>query len=341
MRKSFIGSIFLFLMACVPAGDGAQTSAGRARPGFLYRDGSRLMLDGHEYRAASFNSFQLSGCGHDYELFQAVEVDSLFASLPRGILIRTWSFPGSEERTAQLLEMAGKYGHKLLLALGDGRSSCGHHDGARNGDGSGKRPDWYTEGYKRYYLPHVRRTVARFKDSPAVGMWEILNEPGDAEWTEIKRFYDTVAAEIKRIDPYHLVASGSWAPWAYGGMENFRELHAGPCIDVGCVHEYDYDYRQQNTIESPHVATALQAMKGIGKVLIVEETGIESGDSCRTSRDVRVQAMRRKMDIYLEKGAAAVLVWNLAREVKGCVLNFEPSDPLMDMIRSHPANRHP
>ena len=93
---------------------------------FLYRDGGQLMLDGRPYRSASFNSFQLSGCGHDYELFSDSEIDSLFASLPEGMLIRTWAFPGSEKRTAQLLELAGRHGHKLLLTLGDGRSSCGH-----------------------------------------------------------------------------------------------------------------------------------------------------------------------------------------------------------------------
>ncbi len=31
---------------------------------------------------------------------------------------------------------------------------------------------------------------------------------------------------------------------------------------------------------------------------------------------------------------------NLAREVKGCALNFTPSDPLMNIILHHPANQH-
>ena len=332
--------ILLLLLAVLIPGADTLRAARPYRPGFLYREGPRLMLDGKPYRSASFNACQFSGCGHPYELFPDREIDSLMATLPPGMLIRTWAFPGSEDRTARLLQMADRHGHKLLLTLGDGRSSCGHHDGARDGDGSGKRPEWYADGYRREYLPHVRRMVEKFKDARGVGMWEILNEAGDADWRVIKRFYDTVAAEIKRIDPDHLVSTGSWAPWAYGGLEHFRELHAGPSIDVGCVHEYDYDFQEQNTITSPHVDVALQALHGLDKVLIVEETGIESGDSCRTSRKRRAEAMRQKMDTYFRKGAAAVLIWNLAREVRGCALNFSPADPMMELVRRYPVNRH-
>ena len=263
--------ILLLLLAVLIPGADTLRAARPYRPGFLYREGPRLMLDGKPYRSASFNACQFSGCGHPYELFPDREIDSLMATLPPGMLIRTWAFPGSEDRTARLLQMADRHGHKLLLTLGDGRSSCGHHDGARDGDGSGKRPEWYADGYRREYLPHVRRMVEKFKDARGVGMWEILNEAGDADWRVIKRFYDTVAAEIKRIDPDHLVSTGSWAPWAYGGLEHFRELHAGPSIDVGCVHEYDYDFQEQNTIASPHVDVALQALHGLDKVLIVRD----------------------------------------------------------------------
>ncbi len=334
---SFLTAGLLVLLLFMSAG--TCTAAGRHyRKGFLYRDGGQLMLDGRPYRSASFNSFQLSGCGHDYELFSDSEIDSLFASLPEGMLIRTWAFPGSEKRTAQLLELAGRHGHKLLLTLGDGRSSCGHHDGANDGDGSGKRPGWYIDGYKESYLPHVKRIVEMFKDSPAVGMWEILNEPGDAAWQVIKEFYDIVAAEIKKIDHDHLVSTGSWSPWAYGGEEPFRELHSGPHIDVGCIHEYDYDYNQSNMIESPHFQAAMNAMRDLDKVLIVEETGIESGDRCRTDRNTRAEAMRQKMDVYFRKGAAAVLVWNLAAEVRGCAFSFTPEDPMMEMIAEYPVN---
>ncbi len=63
--------------------------------GFVYREGNKLMLNGKQYQSASLNLFQLSGCGHDYEVFTDPQVDALFASLPDNIMIRTWAFPGN------------------------------------------------------------------------------------------------------------------------------------------------------------------------------------------------------------------------------------------------------
>lgn len=316
-------------------GIGRQT----AHPeGFIYRDGSKLMLNGKAYQTASFNSFQLSGCGHEHEVFTDTQIDALFASLPDNILIRTWAFPGSEAKIDRVINAAEKHDVKLILTLADGRSHCGHTDGAKNGGGSGKRPEWYVTGFRTEYMPHVRNMSATYKNSPAVGIWEMINEPGDADWLSIKRFFDEVAAEIKKNDPNHLVSTGSWAPWAYDGIANFKAMHESRHIDVGSLREYDYDHKKSNTIESPHFAGALRAMSDLGKVLIVGETRIESGDSCRTGRQTRVSAIRQKFDLYLKAGAGAVLVWNLAQSSTGCGFTFPVTDPLLDMIRTYPVN---
>ena len=55
--------------------------AKRYKKGFLYREGTQLMLNGKPYSCASFNSFQFCGCGHDYELFSDEELEKVFASL--------------------------------------------------------------------------------------------------------------------------------------------------------------------------------------------------------------------------------------------------------------------
>ncbi len=309
------------------------------REGFLYRKGSQLMLNGKPYQCASFNSFAFSGCGNDYELFSDAQIDSLFSILPANMLVRTWAFPGSFERSGRLIEMAEKHDIKLILVLGDGRSSCGHFDGSPRGDNSGKFPEWYKEGFRHEYLPHVVKMTTEYKDSPAVGMWEIINEPGEADWQTIKAFLDEVSAVIKRHDPNHLVESGTFASWAYGGPENYKAMHTSPNIDVGNLHEYDYDYESSNQIESPHFVPCLQAMQELDKPLIVGETGIESGDGCRTDRATRVEAMKQKFDVYLGKGAGVVLVWNLARTYPHCGYTFPLDDPLFEMICTYPVNQ--
>ncbi len=115
-------------------------------------------------------------------------------------------------------------------------------------------------------------------------------------------------------------------------------MHDSPNIDVGNLHEYDYDYQQSNIIESPHFDPCLKAMSDLNKPLIIGETGIESGDSCRTSRTQRVMAMRKKFDLYIRKGAGAVLVWNLANTAPDCDLTFSTDDPLLNMIINYQRN---
>ena len=62
-----VRNILILVMALLMA---APISAKpKYRKGFLYREGRQLMLNGKPYRCVSFNSFQLCGCGHDYELF--------------------------------------------------------------------------------------------------------------------------------------------------------------------------------------------------------------------------------------------------------------------------------
>ena len=109
-------------------------------------------------------------------------------------------------------------------------------------------------------------------------------------------------------------------------------MHDSPYSDVGNLHEYDYDYQESNTIESPHFEPCLKAMYDLDKPLIIGETGIESGDGCRTSRTRRVEAMREKFDVYTGMGASVVLVWNLARKARTCGFTFGLDDPMFDMI---------
>ena len=79
-------------------------------------------------------------------------------------------------------------------------------------------------------------------------------------------------------------------------------------------------------------------MNNLKNVLIVGETGIESGNSCRTDEKTRVNSMKKKVEVYLKKGAGAVLAWNLAYSSKECGTTFPVTNPLLDMIKTYPAN---
>lgn len=49
-------------------------------------------------------------------------------------------------------------------------------------------------------------------------------------------------------------------------------------------------------------------------------------------------AMRKKFDLYIRKGAGAVLVWNLANTAPDCDLTFSTDDPLLNMIINYQRN---
>jgi mannan endo-1,4-beta-mannosidase len=265
-------------------------------------------------------------------------MDAFFAGLRPNSLVRTWAFPNlGLDNAERVVQAAERNNQMLIMSLADGRSYCGEHDGAQGGDGSGKTSSWYSSGYKGSYLSWIRQIVPHFQDSPAIGMWELLNEPGDTDVNTMKAFFDDVSAEIKSLDSNHLVETGTWPPWAYDGEEGYRSLHEGENIDVGSMHEYDYDYNNSRTILSPHFAPAISAMNSLDKPLIIGETGITAGDGCWTSRIQRRDAMQEKFDAYIDGGAAAVFVWNwFASSPGGCNHSFGPDDPIMAMIHDYP-----
>ena len=273
--------------------------------GHVYRDGEQLMLNGVPYRFVGVNNYDLTGC-HTGDPAPAAEAEKFFAQLPPNSMVRVWAFEewglDAVERTVRLAE---KHSQKLILAFADGAGFC-------------NAPDfdlaWYEGGYRGSYFTWVEEVTTAFKSSPAVGIWEIMNEPGstaaglDAE--VVKRFYDATAAHIKKFDPAHLVSTGALAPWQYfqRGATGYAHAHSGPDIDVVSVHEFDFPYSDGQTIVSPHFTTALQAARSIGKPVYVGETGVSLAHGCMTA-DERAAVVREKFTEYLEAGAAGALYW--------------------------------
>lgn len=297
--------------------------------GFLYRKGNKLMLNGIAYQCGGINSIAISGCGSGGETFSDAETDALFASLPDNVLVRTWAFAGSKDRTDKIIKAAEKNNIKLILVLGDQNSSCG--------DDESKDEEWYTSGFRQGYLQHVKDMASTYKNSPAIGMWEMLNEPTmwNAPVETIKSFYNEVAKEIKDADPNHLVATGAWANWAYDGKDGFESIHNSNYIDVGTLHEGD-----QDVVEGWSFPDCIQAMNELNKVLVVEDINIEGGSgACYYDKDQRADMMKNKIQHYLDNGAGAALASYLVKSVADdCSRQFAVDDPVMDVIKTHPAN---
>ena len=305
-------------LSAIHAAGGAGTGAAQAAAvpaGDVYRSGRSLMLNGSPYRFVGFNAYGMDGCETGNPWTQTA-LDAYFAKLPANSMTRTWAFqPWGTSAVDRIVASAAAHNQKLILSLADGPSNC-EQDGAPS-QGAGKTLAWYQSGYRTNYLPWAQTMASRYASSPAIGMWEIMNEPGSEPVSPINiddatmnSFLSTAAATIKAADPNHLVESGVGAEYVQG-TDDTEAIDSDPNIDVGSLHEYDYDYNDSNTIISPHLAPTLDGAWNAGKPMIIGESGIRSAASgCRTSFATRVAADTAKFNGYLADGVAGVLLWN-------------------------------
>src|SRR5689334_22291967 len=215
-------ALVLLAVVLVPV---SRASADTVPAGFVYRSGRQLMLDGAPYRFVGFNAFGMAGCATGSR-WTDEQLDAYFAQLPPASMSRTWAFSRwGIDALEHVVASAERNGQKIILSLAEAGNGC---------EEPAKDDAWYQSGYQAGYLPWVQQVVTEFKDSPAIGMWELINEPGHhsmVDATTMKTFLDSVAGTIKGIDRYHLVESGAMAEYA-PGFADFGLVHSGPNIDV-------------------------------------------------------------------------------------------------------------
>lgn len=111
-----------------------------------------------------------------------------------------------------------------------------------------------SDSAKALFANHVNYIVSRtnrynqikYVDDPTIMSWQIGNEPrafSDDNKEPFARWMAEVAAQIKSLDPNHMVSSGSEGSW---GCENdialFEQIHADPNIDYLNIHIWPYNW---------------------------------------------------------------------------------------------------
>lgn len=111
-----------------------------------------------------------------------------------------------------------------------------------------------SDSAKALFANHVNFIVSRinrynqikYVDDPTIMSWQIGNEPrafSDENKEPFARWMADVAAQIKSLDPKHLVSSGSEGSW---GCENdlslFEKIHADPNINYLNIHIWPYNW---------------------------------------------------------------------------------------------------
>lgn len=273
------------------------------KPGFVYRNGKDMMLDGKVLKFVGYNYFGLTGCAHGAE--SQANMDRYFGGLRPKSVTRTWAFkPQGMGGVDAAVASAEKYGQKIIFALADGAQYC---------NDTGYNASFYQSGFRGAYFSWVQQVVSKHKNSPAIAGWETMNEPchtgaGGVNKDTMRRFFDDTAAHIKTHDPNHLVFTGSLAPYDCGGaLSDFAYVHGGPDIDGGSLHEYDYLSVNQRGA-SGHWNNVRPALHGINKIAYVGEVGVGPSGGCLSEGEM-ADAHKQKLDGYMNAAATGVLVW--------------------------------
>ncbi len=344
---------------------------------FLEARGTKLYLFDQPYTFTGVNAYYAasfyghnSGCGGMIE-----NPDKFFSSLRPNSIVRMWAYQGTmaiNPKTRKLdwagldrvIKSAQNNNQRLILVLGDQSGTCD--------DSLWKDQNWYAGGFMNIYNPkgfhpysyidYVKEVANRYKNSTAIAMWELINEPeastcdpghsgtacykfqscpdAKAAANSLRYFFDTVGGEIKKIDKNHLISSGVIGNGQCGAIyHDYKYIHESPSIDVASYHDYDSPDIAMPGDQWNGLQFRLAQMKSINKPLFVGEAGMLAQDNlpnCITLWE-RHNKMKAKLDAQFAAGIAGFLIWSWSGSNGGtCNYDAYPSDPLLSLIYSYP-----
>jgi len=336
-------------------------------PTGLTRSGGMLLLDGQPYRFTGVNAFSAAtwygtnlGCGAP-----VYDIDGMFSRLRPDSVVRFWAFQalGWNNKGGNRIDFTGidrvvaaaeRNHQRLILTLTDQAGTCD--------DGRWHDQGWYDGGYTRdsrrdlgnlSFLDWTKALVARYANSPAVAFWEPVNEPQAANCKgatgygcydaskltcppgaaqSIRRFYDAIGAQIRALDPRHLISAGMSGGGQCGmAGGDFQVTGGSSYVDLLTFHDYEGE-----TDAYPRILDdRLRQAAAMNKPLAVEEAGIMAGQSCR-GIDARAQLYANKISAAFRGGAAGYLPWWYTESGTSCGYDFGAGDPLLTVLRNAP-----
>lgn len=338
-----------------------------------------LEVGGIPTKFTGVNAYELAtawgtnnGCG---SMESPAQIAALFASLGPGSLVRFWAFQGdfaTDVSTGsidwapldQVFYLAATYHVYLIPTVTDQGGTC---DG-----GHWQDPSWYDGGYRDVfnspddsdgagltplsYWNYMSDLVNRYKDSPALGMWEPISEaeasscaahyqpdncsgnqtcPDEATAAaDLTSFFDVVGGEIHSLDPTHLVEEGLLGGGQCGTeASDYASVGASPGIDVLSAHDY-YGTVPVGGDTSNGLSLRFAQAALLDKPIITGEVGILAGDvpGCDNFAARKV-AMAAKLRDQFALGSSAFLVWNwVAGPLGPCNYDTGPGDPLLALL---------
>ncbi|KAF9044792.1 glycoside hydrolase [Hymenopellis radicata] len=299
-------------------------------------------------RTWGFNAINAS------ELAGALESNLTYYQVWNGTEWTLNSGPQGLQRLDNVIDMAGRYGIKVILTFTNNWVGYGGAELYVNWiAGSGVTHDVFYSNPNiiSSYQQYVKVLVNRYKDSPTVFAWELMNEarclgdlPGRSgcglDTGLITKWYKQQSDYVRSLDPYHLITTGgegqfNWdngtlaSDYNYNGQagEDFdRELRLDN-IDFATYHMYPtawysaLDFPGSNfSMEEwglGWISQHAEAARSAEKPLILEEFGMPGIDN--------------KTTIYPSWVDKAIETGHRQRV----------SDLLVSLVQKHQLRRHP
>lgn len=239
--------------------------ANSTQSGFVYREGSKLCLDGKPFHFLGVNRYDLADT---YPLYgnnttpswPPNDLDWFFNQVSgMGITgLRFWVYKNTSlDIVDSILDHAANFSIKCVITLSDQWDSCPW----TNNFGF-KYSDWYQTGYLYgyeieeggcapptfpVYIDWVRIVVSRYVNHTAVMMWQMMNEGecvdvnNSCDALSFYQWAENISAEIRSIDKNHLINIGTSGTGQCGAQGNqYATLYNISTVDLLEAHDYGY-----------------------------------------------------------------------------------------------------
>jgi len=308
------------------------------------------------------------GCGSQVS---EADLDSLFGTFPPRSMVVTFNatqelaVDNKATPSSPVIDFTGidrvfraaeRHGQLVMPVLASQSGVCD--------DGHWKDKSWYDAGYRQPYddygfhtsplsfWDYLHRVVGQYQRSPALAGWTLVNEPEASNCAvgyraadcyarlscptgagaSLRRFFDDVGGELKRLDPVHLLSSA-----VIGGDQcglrgrDYALVHGSPAVDLCDVHEYNSDTEPLPPSTQAHIEDCL----ALGKPTVIGESGISANDhrprTCMKLAE-RAERMKAKIDAHLAAGAQGFSIWQWDTANDGCGYGITFTDPTFALI---------